>query len=288
MASIEGIHQSLMPWLFKLLLFSFISSSCANETVTQDDTILTNQDKLVPIREVTTQIEDSTYSSTLPAVVYQEQYLNNQFTAEQTILPHEEGVPLSTNTGNRLPIASTGDSKVAPNASIKSPAESNIDLRTVIAIISAIIAIVSLLFNIKITKDHRQRDIRKSLYDDLLFREMFFRPFNTCLNEFIQKWSTVDKKNIDRNQIMEFITDLSKVRDMTHALNTLSGSANEKLQLLLDELELMIDNKPESEIKAKASIINIYKHFLDIQEIMMKEHFNNKVIQAKNFVDSDS
>ena len=87
---------------------------------------------------------------------------------------------------------------------------------------------------------------------------------------------------------MEFITDLSKVRDMTHALNTLSGSANEKLQLLLDELELMIDNKPESEIKAKASIINIYKHFLDIQEIMMKEHFNNKVIQAKNFVDSDS
>ena len=148
-----------------------------------------------------------------------------------------------------------------------------------------IIAILSLASNLMITLAHKKRDIKKSLYDDLLFRDMFFKPFNENLNDFIQNWSAKENSTFDKEEIEEFITDLSKVRDTTHSLQAISPSGYERLEYLLDGLEEMINPDPEKEIYSKYVLYDIYKLLLDIQEVMIEKKFEIEKIQKRNFLD---
>ena len=159
------------------------------------------------------------------------------------------------------------------------------DWRTYAAIGSMIIAILSLASNLMITLAHKKRDIKKSLYDDLLFRDMFFKPFNENLNDFIQNWSAKENSTFDKEEIEEFITDLSKVRDTTHSLQAISPSGYERLEYLLDGLEEMINPDPEKEIYSKYVLYDIYKLLLDIQEVMIEKKFEIEKIQKRNFLD---
>ena len=175
----------------------------------------------------------------------------------------------------------------APDSTTTIPREINqeisnsYDWRTIAAITAVIVSILSLTITQLFTILHKNRDMRKSLYDDLLFREMFFKPFNSKLNSLLTEWSNFEKENISIEELEKFISEVSGLRDMTHPLEVLSPSTNGTLQILLDDLELLlsIEDNPEDEVKAKLSISKIYQLLINLQQEMMNKGFKIKSIK---------
>lgn len=150
----------------------------------------------------------------------------------------------------------------------------SIDGRTWFSGISALIAILAFSYTVFINKAHKERDARKSLYDELLFREMFFRPFNKKLQEVINDWGNIDTtKKITVRKQTQFLESISNLRDMMPLLALITIDGSDKLQGKLDELEYLISSNPEEEMKARTAIPSIYELLINVQEIMMEKKY---------------
>ncbi|MEQ3692013.1 MAG: hypothetical protein ABNH16_14870 [Thalassolituus sp.] len=189
-------------------------------------------------------------------------------------LPSEDQSEIKplTNEVNILASPNNTRNKIAIPDNFKSTTK--IDGRTIFSGISAVVAIFALIYTVIINRSQKERDTRKSLYDELLFREMFFKPFNENLLAIINNWGTIDTtKKIKRQKQVQFLEAISNLRDMISILALITTDGSEKLQEMLDDLELLISSIPEEEMAARAAIPNIYKLLINIQEIMIKHKY---------------
>ena len=159
----------------------------------------------------------------------------------------------------------------------------NVDIRTYAAVISALIALLAMSFNIFITLNHKKREIRKSVYDDLFFREIFLKPFNKSLNEFVNKWSNkAPTYKPEFTELEEIVSDAGKLQDLAQTFQIISEEKWETLLSYIDELPQMISDQPEEEIQARNSLSKIHRLFLTTQEEMMNNNYEPKAKNMSN------
>lgn len=151
------------------------------------------------------------------------------------------------------------------------------DWRTIFTGISVLVAILALIVNLTVISSHKKRDIRKSLYDDLLFREIFYQPFNKELNKFIQTWGHEDTTNeLSIESYTKFIDDLGRLQDTSYLISLISDEASEKLMQHLDKLTGLVSTDSKAENEARKALLDIYKLFIELMETMIKNDFKKK------------
>lgn len=141
-----------------------------------------------------------------------------------------------------------------------------------ISLISLLIAISSIFY----TYRFREKSIRKSVYDDFWFREVFFNPFNSSLREFSIKWRLFNIEQLEESEkAKEFRDDLSELYVGLQPLDIIDPQAKGDVEYILDE----ISEAPEQcdpSVFIEQCMLKIQSYLLETHSKMIKSGYQNK------------
>lgn len=102
-----------------------------------------------------------------------------------------------------------------------------------VSLVSLVVAVSSIYYTFKF----REKSIRKSVYDDFWFREVFFNPFNSSLRDFSIKWRLFNIKELEKTkQANKFRDELSELYVRLQPLDIIDPQAKYDVEQILDEV----------------------------------------------------
>lgn len=164
--------------------------------------------------------------------------------------------------------------------------------KTVILVLGVLVTFFLGIFNFFYIRSNRKKDARKSAYDDLWYREVYFKPLNDALLEFRKEWnesrvqrlffSGAEEVNV-LVAIEEYIGSIAALRDLALVLKVISPTGSEKIQSHFDQFESVILSPAEGEGFASQAINNIHRFNQDFHAKMIDVDFDMDKLRKHDF-----